>query len=119
IADQGQNQRHQGGQVQANRVAFYRPQVKAGNVPPPPERPAARKSVVAAGAKPATPAAPATPPAPGAPAGRGNRQAGRNQPAGKAAPATEKPVAPRTETTQPAPRHQRKPAPAGSPTSAG
>ena len=58
IADQGQNQRHSGGQVQANRVAFYRPQVKAAaNVAPPPERPAARRSVVNAGGAPAAPLA--------------------------------------------------------------
>ncbi len=107
IADQGQGQRHQGGQVQANRVAFYRPQVKAGNVAPPPERPAARKSVVAAGTPPATPATPATVAGRAAKA-QGTRQAGKSQPVAKTAPQAA------TETAQAAPRHQRKPAPTGS-----
>jgi len=62
VADLGEGQRHQGGRVQANRVAFFRPQVqKAARVAPPPERPAARRAVVSA-ATPGGPKADRVPP---------------------------------------------------------
>ncbi|MEA2691057.1 MAG: hypothetical protein QOJ16_444 [Acidobacteriota bacterium] len=45
IGDLGADQRHHGGQVQANRVSLFRPRVEKANVAPPPERSAARRSV--------------------------------------------------------------------------
>jgi hypothetical protein len=80
IADQGENQRHQGGRIQANRVAFFRPQVQKTNVAPPPERPAARRAVVAPGAVPA------------APAGREARQPREGRPGAVPAPQANRPA---------------------------
>ncbi|HEX4966567.1 MAG TPA: DUF6600 domain-containing protein [Thermoanaerobaculia bacterium] len=50
IADLGANDRHQGARITQNRVAIFRPQIQKGNVAPPPERPKAKRAVLAAGA---------------------------------------------------------------------
>jgi hypothetical protein len=49
IADEGANDRHQGARIVQNRVTVFRPQVQNIRVTPPPDRPAARRAVVAQG----------------------------------------------------------------------
>jgi hypothetical protein len=43
VGDLGADQRHHGARIQSNRVDLFRPQVERRNVPPPPERTAARR----------------------------------------------------------------------------
>ncbi|MEA2602515.1 MAG: hypothetical protein QOF89_3507 [Acidobacteriota bacterium] len=47
IADLGANDRHRGARIVQNRVTIFRPQVQNVRVAPPPDRPAARRAVVA------------------------------------------------------------------------
>jgi hypothetical protein len=89
IADLNGDQRHQGARVAQNRISFFRPQVDKTQVAPPPNRPIARRAVIAgaavAGAAAAVaitahhanhaPAAANVPP----PAGRGQTKAERQQ----------------------------------------
>jgi hypothetical protein len=103
IGDLGADQRHRGGQVQANRVSLFRPQVEKANVAPPPERSAARRSVK----NPADlQAARPNPSADGRQRGSA-RQANTNRPA---APRNTPPSPAEPQARQP--RHQQQAAPA-------
>jgi len=112
IADQGESQWHHGGQIQANRVAFFRPQVQKANVAPPPERPAARRAVVSAN----------TPPAAPAPTGREARQPRADRQPKAPAPQDRQAHRPQSQDVQTAPRQPRqreeKPKPAPAPQAA-
>jgi len=48
VAVMDANQRHQGGRIAQNRIEVFRPQVEQAKVAPPPERPVARRAVMAA-----------------------------------------------------------------------
>ena len=50
IADLSADQRHQGARVAQNRVSFFRPQVDKVQVAPPPNRPIAKRAVIAGAA---------------------------------------------------------------------
>jgi hypothetical protein len=47
IADLGANDRHRGARIVQNRVTIFRPQVQNVRVAPPPDRPVARRAVIA------------------------------------------------------------------------